>query len=233
MAKHLIVWTALCGLLAGLLLGGASPGAQAQALTGTTGERLWYHEAEFAVTPGLRAQPHQVVILHLAPGTKARKPRRHTIPYLFAEEATFNFCVPTEDPHIRALSWSGRIHIVWWCTCLGERRVRRGRSQRGGISSAWTMMGQASRPPARRRSYTFHASRGTSRKGARSAASPARAIQILTIIPPIRSLLPMASMSTWIFGRSSTATTPPSNSTPQQRQTRAVGGISARIVVAM
>ena len=134
MAKHLIVWTALCGLLAGLLLGGASPGAQAQALTGTTGERLWYHEAEFAVTPGLRAQPHQVVILHLAPGTKARKPRRHTIPYLFAEEATFNFCVPTEDPHIRALelvredSHSVVVHVPRGAPCK-TRTIAAGRYQ--------------------------------------------------------------------------------------------------------
>jgi hypothetical protein len=90
MAKHLIVWTALWGLLAGILLGGASPGTQAQDLTGTATERLWYHEAELAATPGLQAQPHQVVILHLVPGAKARKPIRHTILYLFAEEATFN-----------------------------------------------------------------------------------------------------------------------------------------------
>ena len=42
MAKHLIVWTALWGLLAGILLGGASLGTQAQDLTGATTERLWF-----------------------------------------------------------------------------------------------------------------------------------------------------------------------------------------------
>jgi len=63
---------------------------------------LWYHEAELTATPGLRSQPHQVVILQLVPGAKARKAIHHTIPYLFAKEATFNFCVPKEAPHIRA-----------------------------------------------------------------------------------------------------------------------------------
>jgi hypothetical protein len=29
---------------------------------------------------------------------------RHTISYLFAEKATFNFCVPHADPHIRGLA---------------------------------------------------------------------------------------------------------------------------------
>ena len=80
MAKHVIVWTALYGLLAGFILGGVSRGAQAQELPGSTLERLWYHEARFAATPSLRAQPHQVVILHLAPGVKGGKPMRHTIP---------------------------------------------------------------------------------------------------------------------------------------------------------
>ena len=104
MARHLIVWIALCGLLVGLLLGGASWATQPQELTGTTLERLWYHEEEFAVTPGLRARPHQVVILHLAPGGRGGKPMRHAIPYLFPETAPYTFCVPKHDPHIRSLA---------------------------------------------------------------------------------------------------------------------------------
>src|SRR2546423_82840 len=87
MAKHLIRWTALCGLLAGIILSGASRGAQADDLTGTLGERLWYYEAEFTTTPGLRARPHQVVILHLTPEDKGGKPIRKTIPYIFTETA--------------------------------------------------------------------------------------------------------------------------------------------------
>src|SRR5262249_35528653 len=109
MAKHIIVFIALCGLMAGVVLGDtgrgedADRGAQPQELTVTTTERPWYHEAEFATTPGLRARPHQVVILHLEPGGKRNKHKRNTIPYLFEETATFNFCVPVDDPHIRSL----------------------------------------------------------------------------------------------------------------------------------
>jgi len=102
MAKHVIVWTALCGLMVGIMLSGARQGVQAEDVTGTLGERQWHHEEEFAATD-LRAQPHEVVILHLEPGAKDGKLMRNTIPYLFTETAPFKFCVPQEDPHIRAL----------------------------------------------------------------------------------------------------------------------------------
>ena len=105
MAKQIIAWTVLGVLLGGMTLSGASREAWSQDdLMGPLGERLWYHEAEFAATPGLRAKPHHVVMLHLEPGRKGGKPTRNTIPYLFPETATFNFCVPKKDPHIRALA---------------------------------------------------------------------------------------------------------------------------------
>jgi uncharacterized protein YjbI with pentapeptide repeats len=104
MAKQMIAWTMLGVLLGGIILSGASRGAWAQdGLTDAMDERLWYHEAEFAATPGLRARPHHVVMLHLEPRGKRGKLIRNTIPFLFPETATFNFCVPQEDPHIRAL----------------------------------------------------------------------------------------------------------------------------------
>src|SRR5262245_55044081 len=73
------------------------------AILAAGGERLWFHEEEFLRNPLLRARPHQVVILHLEPGSKGGKPIRNTIPYLFVETDTFTFCIPKKDPHIRSL----------------------------------------------------------------------------------------------------------------------------------
>jgi len=103
MTQHVIRWTALWGLMLGILLGGTSRGAQAADLPGILGQRQWFLAEEFDKLPDLRARPHHTVILHLAPQTKGGKLIRKTIPYLFPETATFNFCVPKEDAHLRAL----------------------------------------------------------------------------------------------------------------------------------
>lgn len=67
------------------------------------GPRLWYHEEEFGRHSRLRAEPHQVVILHLEPAGQGRKPIRNAIPYRFAETASYTFCVPKDEPHIRSI----------------------------------------------------------------------------------------------------------------------------------
>jgi uncharacterized protein YjbI with pentapeptide repeats len=140
MARQVIAWTALCGLLAGVVLGGAGcgegddSGAQPEEAAGTTTERLWYHEAEFAVTPGIRAKPDQVVILHLEPEAERGRRMRNTIPYLFPETATFNFCVPQEAPRIVALrlvreDTHGVVVRLPWGTGCKTRTIEAGRYQ--------------------------------------------------------------------------------------------------------
>src|SRR5215510_14819404 len=53
------------------------------AIRAAEGERLWFHEDEFRRNPLLRARPHQVVLLHLAPAAKHQRFIDHAIPYLF------------------------------------------------------------------------------------------------------------------------------------------------------
>ena len=67
------------------------------------GPRLWYHEEEFGRHARLRAEPDQVVILHLESARPGRKPIHNTIPYRFAETARYTFCVPKDEPHIRSI----------------------------------------------------------------------------------------------------------------------------------
>ncbi|MGH7929768.1 MAG: pentapeptide repeat-containing protein [Candidatus Binatia bacterium] len=67
------------------------------------GARLWFHEEEFSRAPQLRAEPHHVVILQLEGGDRKGKPIRNTIPYRFTRTASYTFCIPKDEPHIRSI----------------------------------------------------------------------------------------------------------------------------------
>jgi hypothetical protein len=67
------------------------------------GPRLWYHEEEFLRNPALRATPEHVVILHLTRAPKHQRFIDHAIPYLFAETATYTFCLPKKEPFLQDL----------------------------------------------------------------------------------------------------------------------------------
>ena len=105
MRRNTIGVVTVWALIVGTLLGGIGTPARAQdEPPGNPLARQWLHAGEFATTPGLRAEPHHTVIVHLAAGDGRRATIRNSIPYRFRETLTFSFCVPDEDPHILALT---------------------------------------------------------------------------------------------------------------------------------
>ena len=67
-------------------------------------EREWYYEHEFALTPGLRAQPRHAILLKLEHGDSKDKTVVNSIPYRVPEDRTFDLCVPKDDPYIRSMT---------------------------------------------------------------------------------------------------------------------------------
>lgn len=104
MARHPVTAMAMYGALIGLILASTSVPARAQDPTQPPLDRQWYHHEELAADLRLRAAPHQSVILHLEPTGARGKPIRTVVPYHFRRTASWNFCVPPDDPHIRSLT---------------------------------------------------------------------------------------------------------------------------------
>ena len=67
-------------------------------------EREWYYEHEFALTPGLRAEPRHAILLKLEHGDSKDKTVVNSIPYRVPEDRTFDLCVPKDDPYIRSMT---------------------------------------------------------------------------------------------------------------------------------
>ncbi len=77
--------------------------------TVTTNTRPWLEEADFAKDPTLYAKPRQVIVFDLEPEpTDTVGYLTSTIRYLVSETATFNFCIPQDEPYIKAIELVGK-----------------------------------------------------------------------------------------------------------------------------
>lgn len=84
--------------------------------------RPWFAESELIGDPSLAVRPDQVVVLDLA----ARRPGaafvNHVIPYNFDKAGDYRFCIPEDEPHVRAAELFDRdersvVRIVPSATC--------------------------------------------------------------------------------------------------------------------
>lgn len=64
-------------------------------------QRSWVEEAELLDDPELLLTPKQVAVLHLD-RTRGEEHARHVIRYRFDDATTYTFCIPENEPYIRA-----------------------------------------------------------------------------------------------------------------------------------
>lgn len=69
----------------------------------TTSSSPWLDESDFLRDPSLHAMPGQVVVLHLDATEPGADLVMHTIRYLVEETTDLTFCIPADEPHLKAL----------------------------------------------------------------------------------------------------------------------------------
>lgn len=69
----------------------------------TTSSSPWLDESDFLRDPSLHAMPGQTVVLHLDRTEPGADHVMHTIRYLVEETTDLTFCIPADEPHLKAL----------------------------------------------------------------------------------------------------------------------------------